>query len=185
MRNITPVAFMLLLGFCLSCTKVSTQEQSSTEPFPAPSFELKDFKTDKVIKLADFRGKPIIINFWFAGCPPCRWEAPGLKRFSEENPDIIVLSITEPELNPGKAIEQFLDEFGWQFPVLIDSTGNVTKSFDKNMAYPTTFLVNKELKIVGKVVSYIEWDTPEMKDVVEHLRNGKLLWYYRYLGRLK
>lgn len=195
----------LVLVGCNFVKIQSTQEtiqkvisSSKNDTFPAPDFEAQDFISGKKIRLSTFKGKPVVINFWFAGCPASRWEAPSFRKFADNNPDIVVLSVTDPENNPGDSLQSFVKEFGWTFPVLLDEKritkqtdsgsyqiGQITNSFDEEMVFPTTFLINSDGEVVGKIVNYLDWETSEMKDVLENLRNGKLRWYYRYLRRLK
>jgi|SRR3989338_1327734 len=188
------ILIFLLLDFIgcdsakIESTQTTRQGVTSTQKndtSPAPDFEAQDFISGNKIRLSQFRGKPVVVNFWFAGCPPCRWEAPSFKKLADNNPDIVVLSVTDPENNPGDSLQSFIKEFEWNFPVLLDRNGKITNSFDEEMAFPTTFLINSEGEVVGKIVNYLDWETAEMKDVLENLRNGKLRWYYRYLRRLK
>lgn len=178
------IVTMLLVLFVSNCGQKPAFQ--SNEPFLAPNFEGHDFNSGKTLKLANFKGKPVVINFWFAGCPPCRWEAPAFKKFAQDNPDIVVLSVTNPKNNEEGAIQQFITEFGWQnISVILDKSGKITTAFDQDMVFPTTFLINKDGLVVGKIVNYLDWETAEMQDVIQHLRNGKLIWYFRYLQRKK
>lgn len=182
MRKIVLIALLVL--FVSACGQKPALQPN--EPFLAPNFEAKDFASRKILRLGDFKDKPVVINFWFAGCPPCRLEAPAFKKFAQDNPDIVVLSITNPKNNEEGAVQQFIKEFGWQnIPVLLDEGGKITAAFDKDMVFPTTFLINQDGLVVSKIVNYLDWETAEMQDVIEHLRNGKLIWYYRYLRRKK
>lgn len=189
---------LLLLGSfgCQRNQRKVSRNQVCPQPFAAPDFQVRDFTSGKLIRLSNLRGKPVVINFWFAGCPPCRWEAPAFKTFSEKNPDITVLDITDPKTNEPGAVAEFIKTFGWHFPVALDEEriavsgdpdgmGKITAAFDPAMLYPTTFPINREDHVVGKIVNYVDWETAEMRDVVGHLRNGKLIWYYRYLSRRK
>ena len=192
MKTMYVVCLVALLS--ISCTSEHTQstnaqsqekaESPKNDTFTAPDFKARDFTSGDVVRLSSFKGKPVVINFWFAGCPPCRWEAPAFKKFAEDNPDISVLSVTDPESNESGAIREFLSAYGWRFPVLLDVNNKIATSFGVE-AYPTTFLINRDSQVVGKIVNYLEWETPEMNDALEHLRNGKLVWYYRYLRRKK
>lgn len=189
-----------MLALALFCAlSAATASGAENEPFPAPNFALKDFRTGKVVNLGDFRGKPVVINFCYAGCPPCRWEAPSLRKLAKKHPEIVVLAISSSHLDDNGAFAAFVSKYRWDFPVLLDddliektseewgkySVGKTTNAFDEGMAYPTTFLINRDGMVVGKIVNYIDWETLEMKDVVKHLLNGKLIWYYRYLRRKK
>ncbi|WP_175614633.1 peroxiredoxin family protein, partial [Piscibacillus halophilus] len=72
----------------------------------APDFELKNLEGETV-KLSDYRGQKVMLNFWATWCPPCRAEMPDMQKFYEEK-DVVILGVdlfdTETSLN---AIEEF------------------------------------------------------------------------------
>lgn len=91
---------------------------------PAPDFELATL-SGETARLSDFRGRPVILNFWATWCAPCRLEMPELERaraeFGESGPAVLTI-------NQGESAEQvnaFFDEVGLTLPALLDGEGDV------------------------------------------------------------
>jgi len=94
-------------------------------------------------RLSDFRGQPVILNFWATWCRPCRKEMPQLvaayDRYREEGLVVVGLNLQE-----GRAvIEPFADEYGIEFPLLIDRDGEVGDEY-RLLGLPTTFFIDGE-----------------------------------------
>lgn len=81
-------------------TETSNQQQTTTETVvgikkgnKAPNFELMNLN-EKPVKLSDFTGKKVILNFWATWCPPCRAEMPHMEKFYKENEkDVVVFAV--------------------------------------------------------------------------------------------
>ena len=108
----------------------------------APDFELPDASGDPV-RLSDYRGRPVVLNFWATWCAPCRLEMPELERaqveFGESGP--IILTV-----NQGESAEQvaaFFDEVGLTLPALLDSDTDVGKAYGA-FFLPTTVIVGPD-----------------------------------------
>src|SRR5690625_924012 len=85
----------------------------------APNFELEKMDGEKV-KLSDFRGEKVMLNFWATWCPPCRVEVPDMQKL-HENKDVTILAVNllgqESGIDP---VEEFLEDYGVTFNVLLD-----------------------------------------------------------------
>lgn len=88
-----------------------------------PEFVLQSIDGDTV-QLADFSGKPVVLNFWASWCPPCRREMPLLNtahlQFADQG--LVVLGLTVNE--PVSAVQPFIDVTGVQYPILVDMLGS-------------------------------------------------------------
>lgn len=106
---------------------VSDLPPAPRKDHPAPEFTLATLNGGQ-ISLADYRGKPVILNFWASWCGPCRLEMPHLQSAFEENQDgdVVVLGInlTARETNSAD-IGAFVDEFALTFPIALDEEGAV------------------------------------------------------------
>jgi peroxiredoxin len=124
----------------------------------APDFELATL-TDGTVRLSDYRGKKVILNFWASWCPPCRVEMPYMENYYEENKDaenveIIAVNMTKTERGGDdkiERVEEFVKDNKLTFPILLDETGEVMKLY-QIMAYPTTYIINPEGVITDVVI---------------------------------
>jgi peroxiredoxin len=119
----------------------------------APEFSLHDLDGDTV-SLSDFHGSPILINFWYTGCPPCREEMPYLQEINSEMRDdgLIILAINGGE--SAGTIAQFLDDNDLPLlfeTVLLDQNFSTFEKYQIQF-YPTSFFVDRDGIIKEKVI---------------------------------
>ena len=107
----------------------------------APGFQLLD--TDgRVIRLEDFRGRPVLINFWATWCIPCRKETPELIALQSEWGDTVqVIGVNYSELPD--AVRAFSADFKVNYPLPLDRSGEVTASY-KLSGLPETFFLDAD-----------------------------------------
>lgn len=96
--------------------------------------------------LASLRGKPALVNFWASWCPPCRQEAPELKRFDKTLGSKANLVGVDWNDNADNA-KKFISAAGWTYPVLRDSSQAVGSAYGLS-GLPTTFVLNPRGDIV-------------------------------------
>ena len=118
------------------------------------SYELKD-QHDKIIKLEDYKGKVVFLNFWATWCPPCRGELPNIQKLYEKyrsDKHVAILTIVYPGgQEKGKSdLKEFISDNALTVPVLFDD-GFIYSTFGIG-SMPTTFMLDKE----GKPYGYIE-----------------------------
>jgi peroxiredoxin len=120
----------------------------------APDFELASLDGRKV-KLSDFRGKAVVLNFWATWCAPCKVEMPWFVDLQKEygSDGLTILGVAMDDSEPQK-IAQFASEMGVNYPVLL-GTNNVSEAYGDVEYLPTTFYINRQGKIVGKVAGLI------------------------------
>ena len=108
---------------------------------PAPDFQL-GLASGGVGKLSAQRGRVVLLNFWATWCVPCRSEMPALQSLSDRLGDApFTLWAVNLQDDP-QAISQFTGELGLRLPVLMDESGDVTRSYGVR-ALPATFLIDK------------------------------------------
>ena len=122
----------------------------------APDFELETLDGEKK-KLSDLRGKRVMVNFWATWCPPCRAEIPDLQKF-HENEDITILAVnlTETEQDMDK-VEEFVDDFGMTFPILLDTETEVADTY-KIQPIPSSFMVDSNGRIQFVALGAMHYD---------------------------
>jgi len=123
----------------------------------------------RTVNLMNFPNKVILVNFWTTWCPPCVKEMPSLQRLSEKLPQdrFVILGVNIAEGR--KVIENFVStKIKIDFPVLLDIDGNVMRQWNV-MAFPTTFVIDKNGKIRYALFGSIEWDTIEIRKKIQAL----------------
>ncbi len=124
---------------------------------PAPNFAIH-LPDGSAASLADYRGRPVILNFWATWCPPCRLEMPDLVRAYEAHKDegLVILAIDDAEAHD--QVTAFVKEFGMTMPVIIDPQGDVMTAYKTN-SLPSSFFIDRN----GIVrVRWIGFLTPDM-----------------------
>jgi peroxiredoxin len=121
----------------------------------APDFELVSLDGQKV-KLSDFRGKAVVLNFWATWCAPCKTEMPWFvdlqKHYGSDG--LAIVGVAMDDSDPQK-IAQFASEMGVNYPVLL-GTNKVSEEYGDVEYLPTTFYINRQGKIVKKVAGLID-----------------------------
>jgi thiol-disulfide isomerase/thioredoxin len=108
---------------------------------PAPVFELEDL-AGSPLRLADLRGKVVVLNFWATWCGPCVREMPIFQKFQELYPDDLVIVGVDMQEDP-RRVGPFVEELGINYLIAIDGPGDVGKSYNV-LALPTTFFIDRE-----------------------------------------
>ncbi|WP_297208971.1 cytochrome c biogenesis protein/redoxin [uncultured Flavonifractor sp.] len=136
-------------------------EESQLPVIPAPDFTLTD-QYGNSHTLSDYVGKTVFLNFWATWCGPCKSEMPDIQAlyeaYGENEGDLVVLGVATPrtEENPftnegtQEEVEQFLEENGYTFPVVMDLTGELL-SYYAISAFPTTFMIDSNGNVYGYV----------------------------------
>jgi len=120
------------------------------------------------VSLSSYRGKVVILNFWATWCPPCRTEMPSMEtlyqRFSAQGLEILAVDIGENV----STVQQFIRNSGYSFPVLLDSSNRVSSVYGIE-AIPTTYIIDREGKIIGRIVGSIMWDNQRVITAIDAL----------------
>jgi thiol-disulfide isomerase/thioredoxin len=119
----------------------------------APNFTLYSL-TDDMVELSNFRGQPIILNFWASWCGPCRFEMPELVRIYEtyQDKDLVILAINMTFQDELRAVHDFVDEFDLPFSVLLDEEGTVTNEYYSVLGVPMTFFIKADGTITSQYI---------------------------------
>ncbi len=110
----------------------------------APEIELKDLKGETV-RLTDFRGKPVLVNFWATWCAPCRVEMPIMEkkyRAHKESETFVILAVDVKDDSGVDAVRNFLGELSLTFPILLDSDGRAETAYNV-LGLPTSFFIDR------------------------------------------
>jgi thiol-disulfide isomerase/thioredoxin len=143
----------------------------SSQPFTAPAISLADTNGHSV-ELSELRGKLVLVNLWATWCEPCLREMPSLERLqSRLGERIAVLAVSE-DRGGNKAVEPFIAKLGLKsVKIYIDPKSEVGHAFGAR-GLPTSFLIDREGKVLGRVEGAAEWDSPKILGVLEPLLSG-------------
>lgn len=138
------------LVFCLTTVVVDSEDAS----VPAPPWELRS-PEGKPVKLSDFRGKVVLLNFWATWCPPCRAEIPDLislqKQYAPQG--LVVIGISMDEAEPEK-VARFAKKMELNYPIVM-GTADIAEAYGGVAVLPTTFVIDR----AGRIVDGLEGAT--------------------------
>jgi peroxiredoxin len=120
------------------------------------------------IRLTDFQGKVVFVNFWATWCIPCRLEMPAMERLYREfkERDFVILAVNVQE-GP-EAVRAFIRELKLTFPVVLDPKGRAAMAYVVR-GLPATYLINRNQIIVGRAIGAREWDSKDGRAYIRTL----------------
>jgi len=122
----------------------------------------------RLVGLDDFRGKIVFLNFWTIWCPSCRTEMSSMeklhRKLSGKNFAMVTVNIKESAAR----VKNFFEKYKLTYTALLDTTGEVSTEFGIR-AIPTTFILDKSGKIIGRITGPQEWDSKKSVALFEHL----------------
>jgi peroxiredoxin len=144
------------LALALAAIALSAFGQSSTgQQTTAPNFELKDLK-GQTVRLSDYKGKVVLLNFWATWCAPCRAEMPDLVKLQKEYQakGLQVVGVTYPEYTRA-AVRQVARRLKLNYPILYGTRERAAK-YDVGEVLPTTIVIDREGKIHARLLGILE-----------------------------
>lgn len=136
----------------------------------APEFELKD-ADGKVVRLSDYKGKVVLLNFWATWCGPCKIEMPWFIEFERKYKDrgfaVVGVAMDEEGWN---VVKPFLSDMAVNYRVLLGSD-QTAELYGGVSALPTTFIIDQEGKVASTHVGIAPRDTFE--NGIKELLEGK------------
>jgi peroxiredoxin len=139
---------------------------------PAPAVTLATLDRGRA-SLADHRDKLVVLNFWATWCHPCALEMPSLealwRRYQERG--LVVLAVSVDRGSPRGLLEPYVRNLKLTFPILLDPDSKTSDGW-RVTALPATFLVRPGGEVTGMAVGAREWNSDEMRALVERLLPG-------------
>ncbi len=135
----------------------------------APAFTLATLDGGRA-SLADHRDKLVVVNFWATWCQPCALEMPSLEALWRRYRDrgLIVLAVSVDRGSPRGLLEPYVRNLKLTFPILLDPASKTSNAW-RVTALPATFLVRPGGEATGMVAGAREWNSHEMRALVERL----------------
>ena len=135
----------------------------------APVFELPDLDGSRRLRLAELRGRVVLLNFWATWCKPCEDEMPAMERLYRalHDPEFELVAISV-DGDPSEVV-RFRDRLGLSFPILLDPRSEVSRAY-QTTGYPESFLIDRAGNLASRrFVGPRAWDDPDYVAVVKRV----------------
>ncbi len=111
------------------------------------------------LRLSEFEGKVVLMNFWATWCPPCIEEMPSMQRLYESLPreqfEILAINMQEDR----ETVQRFISEHGFDYPILLDFDGAVARRYAVR-GLPTSYVIAPDGSMPAALIGFAHWDEP-------------------------
>ena len=157
-----PVLPLIALAATLLSCRASEPAAIGTT---APDFTVNDGQ--KTVTLSQFRGRPVLLNFWATWCPPCVEEVPTLVALQQQVGDkVTILAVS---MDQDEAAYKSFTAKNMPGMLTVRDPDHKSSSVYGTFAYPESFLIDKDGKIQRKFIGAVNWTSPEMLDYFKKL----------------
>lgn len=142
--------------------------QNAPQNIAAVDFTMLD-QNGQTVKLSDYYGKPIVLNFWATWCGYCVEEMPHFDKLSQEMGDevqFLMVNLTTDGETVDKA-SAFIAKHGYQFPVFYDTNGEAARGYGI-MSLPTTYFIDAQGNVIGYYPAMI--DEENLRKIVDEIK---------------
>lgn len=135
---------------------------------PTPELRARTLAGEEV-RLGDYAGRTVLVNFWATWCAPCVAEMPSLQRLRDrlaaQRVEVIAVNYQE---NAAR-IQPFLERIGFALPVVRDHDGSLRTAWRVNV-FPSTFVIGPDQRVRWVAVGEVNWDDPQVESRIRALR---------------
>jgi thiol-disulfide isomerase/thioredoxin len=144
-----------LIAHPVSALNQSADRDAADQTTPAPAFSLKDLR-GRGVRLDDYKGKVLLVNFWATWCAPCRAEMPDLVKLQKEfgSRGLQIIGITYPPQNRA-SVRRVVRQLKLNYPILFGS-GKTAVDYNVGDVLPTTVVVDREGKVRARILGILE-----------------------------
>ena len=151
-------ALLALAGAAWAAGTIKPWTSGATPPLALRDLDGKEHK------LADYKGKVVVLNFWATWCDPCREEMPAMQRLQDKLAGKLVILAVDYGEGPPR-ISDFLKKVPVKFTVLLDRDTSAATAW-KVKVLPTTLVIDPEQKVRFVAVGDVGWDTPAVESEI-------------------
>ena len=138
----------------------NSADSDEQEQVTAPDFTVYDVSGNPV-KLSDYFGKPIVLNFWASWCGPCQMEMPDFQEKYETldgQVQFLMINMTDGSRETVTSASEFIKDQGYTFPVLYDTETDAAAAYSAN-SLPTTYFIDANGYVIARATGAISGDT--------------------------
>jgi peroxiredoxin len=144
------VAIALIITAIIVAVSNNSNKAINGKYSMAQDFTVTDLDGNSV-KLSDFRGQYVFLNFWATWCPPCKAEMPEIEKIRQLFPErnLVILAVSTGE--DKSTVAAFIKQYGYTFDIALDTNQSVASKYNIT-GIPTSFFIDMEGNIVAKAV---------------------------------
>lgn len=151
------IAILVIGGITIGSSFIKKEAKPAKVGNPAPAFTLQQLSGSSA-QLSQFKGKPLVLNFWGSFCQPCVREMPLLANYANtyasQNLQFVGVNLGESKL----VVQNFIRQTNVVYPILLDSDLKVAERYSV-ISYPTTFFIDAKGTIQEKIVGELDEKT--------------------------
>jgi peroxiredoxin len=161
---------LVLLGACAAMDSSSGSTGPTTNGSRAADFALRDLDGN-MVRLSDYKGKVVLVNFWATWCTSCAAEQPQLEKLwnSYRERGFVVLAVSMDGPETIAEVAPMVRSRNLTFPVLLDTETRVTGSMNPRRAAPFTLVIGRDGAVAWQKASYANGDAAEVEGLVQRL----------------
>ncbi|HEX5430437.1 MAG TPA: TlpA disulfide reductase family protein [Bryobacteraceae bacterium] len=154
------IALMTAAGFLASCSRSEQAQVNQAKVKPdnsrkaAPDFSLKD-ASGKLVKLSDYKGKVVLLNFWATWCGPCKIEIPWFvgfqKQYKDQNFAVLGVSLDD---DGWESVKPYMKDHPFNYPIMVGDD-DLSMRYGGVDSLPTTFVIDRQGRIADKHVGLV------------------------------
>lgn len=160
----------LVLVFALAMATAAHAAEPAEQRAAAAAFSLKDL-SGKPVRLDDYKGKVVVVNFWATWCAPCLQELPFLEQYYKRygKSGLVVLAIATDGPETASRVRTVVRRKRFTMPVLHDAAGSVVASLNPRGANPYTLFIDKKGRVAFRHEGYSPGDEKKYEGLIKKL----------------